>query len=184
MPKVPWLPKKSSFIVTDVSDPSPNSNRMPGLIPIAKQPTSQQRKSQPLDGFPDEMVQAQIRINTQAMKEIEFLRGEQMKLTQAMEKTRKENEMFKAKLMRAHDQLAFLKKKVNKNGSNVYDEEMFDEERIGAEPIQSNDEAIDFIPILVDLIEEEHIDEENVEEGYIVEEYLEDEFLEVEYIDE
>lgn len=114
--------------------------------------------------------------------------------------------------MRAHDQLTFLKKKVDKNASNmydddmieekqigtnlsqpndeatdasnVYDEEMMVEEEIATELTQPNDEAIDFNLMLVDLIEEEHIDEENVEDEYIVEEYLEDKFYEVIDIDE
>lgn len=66
----------------------------------------------------DEMMAAQIRINAEALKEIEELRRQRYELLANVDKSEKEKAFMKAKLMQTNDQLQYLKKKFGKVANN------------------------------------------------------------------
>lgn len=71
------------------------------------------------DGLNSDLAYAQIRINTDAMKQIDFFKNERDKIMAEMEKARKEAELFKSRYTRANEQLNYLKKKMDKNTTST-----------------------------------------------------------------
>lgn len=92
---------------------------MPGLLRIKNQSNKQsasQSTTQPT--LDSDMMNAQIRINSQIMTEVDTLRAEKLKLQADIDKLAKEKEFFKTKLAHASDQLNYLKKKMDKSGKD------------------------------------------------------------------
>lgn len=65
-----------------------------------------------------DMMAAQIRINAEALKEIEELRRQRYELLANVDQSDKEKVFLKAKLMKSNDQLQYLKKKLDKVGNS------------------------------------------------------------------
>lgn len=87
---------------------------IPALMPILGVPKVDPPNSSQSNDFDSEMVTAQIRINTDAIKEIELLRAANAQLSAANKRTQKEKEFYKLKLETTSEQLSFLKKKMDK----------------------------------------------------------------------
>lgn len=86
------------------------------LTPISKTDRSADRRIEHTT-LGSEMMNAQIRINAEVMKEVEALRAEKMQLLADVDKVAKEKEYFKMKLATASEQLSYLKKKVVKKAN-------------------------------------------------------------------
>lgn len=69
-------------------------------------------------GLDPDLLEAQIKINTKSMEEIEALKEERMRMAAAHEKIFKERWMLATKLGKAYEQLVYLKKKVDKRGDS------------------------------------------------------------------
>lgn len=126
MPSVPWLPKRTPFNVSNnqpSDDQSPKRRKtparsVPSLLPIAIASgsgimTHDSEQDHPCD-MNDEIVSAQIKINTNALKEIENLRNERLELMVNCERMAKENQFFKARLNMMTEQFEYVKKKMAK----------------------------------------------------------------------
>lgn len=119
MPKSPLLPKTAQFQVPAKG----KSGQVPKLLQI-NPPGSQPVSITPTQ-VDQELLAAQIKLNTDAMAEIEKLRSDRKELSVVFEQVMKEKEMLRAQLKKANEQMELLKKKMDKgtpnNGSNATD---------------------------------------------------------------
>lgn len=124
-PNLPWLPKRVHFSGIGTAGQA-QTKAIPSLLPLnalasggpstsgANDGPTATATSQALNGNGNEIgngetLRAQIRLNTQIMSTIEELRNE-------MDQLKKERNFYKLKYTTANEQLAYLKKKVGKNG--------------------------------------------------------------------
>lgn len=147
-PKVPWLPKKTPFIESDVTSANPQQGSIessstarpvPALIPLGnEQAVSSNILDQRGLGIQDEMLQTQIRFNANAMTEIESLRADREQLLADKERAAKETMMLRSKYMRATEQLNYLKKKMIKESSSSSDEAISNGQSIEIDQTETN----------------------------------------------
>lgn len=101
---VPWMPRKARI----ATPPVPNLNPIPRrrILPST------------LDSALHNALQdAQIKVNTNLMAELEALKAEKAQLLSNQEKMTKENQFLSAQYGRTTEQLTYLKKKVIKPGN-------------------------------------------------------------------
>lgn len=142
-PTVPWVPKSVRFNLagpsSSVVTSTPKVKTPPNLLPISNH-SLQQEQSSGHDG--EDMLEAQIRINTAAMQEIEELRRERDEVLKTADQKAKENSILQAKLVKSTEKLDYLMKKVSKSSSRGGSFEDFEALKDTNEA-DTNDENVD-----------------------------------------
>lgn len=106
---VPWLPRVASISTPTNTTPTVPTPTVPRLIPIA-----QRTRPVLLSGLERALLEAQIKVNTQMMEELEALKEEKKQFLAKQDKMEKDNQFLSVKYTRATEQLLYLKKKVDK----------------------------------------------------------------------
>lgn len=102
--------KHKRKVVQQSADRQSVDRQCPDLVPIAS-------TSKDTDKADQSLLDAQIRINTKAMQEIDDLKKAGQEVFAQYEKSNKEREVLQAKYDRALEQLQYLKKKIGNRKS-------------------------------------------------------------------
>lgn len=93
---------------------APIQRSIPNLLPAAPVQSSTPNNRRMFSGLDHGLLEAQIRINSNIMKEIEELKEDRKKVAALHEKTAKEKEMLTIKYTKTNEQLQYMVKKFGK----------------------------------------------------------------------
>lgn len=87
---------------------------VPNLLPIVPNASREQR---PFSGLDHGLLEAQIKLNTRALEQIDALKEERQQMVAMQEKMAKEKEMLAIKFAKANEQLQYMIKKFEKRNN-------------------------------------------------------------------
>lgn len=150
-PELPWAPKSPTFHIgapkkSKSGNQKPNQP-VPNLLPISPigvPSTSRGVTDASEEAEKDELMYAQININSKIMAEIEELREDRKQHLKQIEQYAKEKEVLKVKLLQMNAQLQNFKRKAdNKNGKDENDDpnkgQPIEEANVGQKKGQPNE---------------------------------------------